>query len=109
MLTHRSRTILGDIPSDWDRELLAKLLVESKGGDWGDDEGEASAQVLRSTNFTDRGTLDFDDVAVRYFSTSKAESFQLREDDILLERSGGGPTQPVGRVGFITQDLPGYW
>jgi type I restriction enzyme S subunit len=29
-------------------------------------------------------------------------------DDLLLERSGGGPDQPVGRIGFIDRDLPGY-
>ena len=109
MLTHRKTTILGDVPHDWPRELLAKVLVETKGGDWGDDEGEASARVLRSTNFTNQGTLNFDDVAVRHFSSRKVATFALRENDILLERSGGGPTQPVGRVGLLTKDLEGYW
>ena len=66
-------------------------------------------RVLRSTNFTDRGTLDFSDVATRYFPSKKAEKFALKKQDLLLERSGGGPTQPVGRIGFITEDLDGYW
>ncbi len=109
MLTHRERTILGDIPSDWDRELLSNLVVETKGGDWGGDEGDESIRVLRSTNFTNRGELDFDGVAVRFFSKQKAQSFAVKRNDILLERSGGGPTQPVGRVGFINEDLAGYW
>lgn len=109
MLTHRTATILGDIPPDWERELLGDLLAEQKGGDWGDETGEVAIRVLRSTNFTDRGTLDFDDVAVRHFSTMKSQSIGLRRDDLLLERSGGGPTQPVGRVGFIDKDLPDHW
>ncbi len=109
MLTHREATILGNIPSDWDRELLGKLLVTHQGGDWGDDDGEVSARVLRSTNFTQRGTLNFDDVAVRWFTTAKAERFGLKRHDLLLERSGGGLNQPVGRIGFITEDLPGFW
>jgi type I restriction enzyme, S subunit len=39
----------------------------------------------------------------------KAVGFGLKEDDILLERSGGGPTQPVGRVGFIRTEMPLNW
>jgi len=109
MLTHRTETILGDIPGDWGRELLTNLLAEQKGGDWGDESGEVAVRVLRSTNFTDRGTIDFTDVATRYFPGSKAETMLLKGKDLLLERSGGGPTQPVGRVGFVTEDLPAHW
>ena len=109
MLTHHAATILGQIPDDWSRELLGNLLAEQKGGDWGDEAGDAAVQVLRSTNFTDRGNLDFHDVAVRRFSSAKAQAMRLRKHDLLLERSGGGPTQPVGRVGFIESDLPDHW
>ena len=109
MLSLRTATIIGDIPSDWSRVLLKTLLAEQQGGDWGDDSGEMPLRVLRSTNFTNRGKLDFSDVAVRYFSAGKAKCFSLKEKDLLLERSGGGPTQPVGRVGFVTSDLPEYW
>ncbi len=109
MLTHRATTILGDIPPDWERELLTDLLAEQQGGDWGDDAGQRAVHVLRSTNFTDRGILDFSDVETRYFSSTKAEKMGLKDKDLLLERSGGGPTQPVGRVGFISKGLPDYW
>lgn len=109
MLTHRTATLLGDIPQDWERELLSNLLKEHKGGDWGEDTGDILIHVLRSTNFTDRGILDFSDVATRYFNFDQAEKMRLKANDILLERSGGGPTQPVGRVGFIAEDLPGHW
>jgi type I restriction enzyme S subunit len=85
------------------------LLVEKPGGDWGDDAGEVAVRVLRSTNFTDHGALDFSDVATRYFPAKRVEKLALKKQDLLLERSGGGPTQPVGRVGFITEDLNGYW
>lgn len=109
MLTHRARTILGDIPPDWERELLEDLLLYDKGGDWGEDSGEVAIQVLRSTNFTDCGVLDFHDVAARYFPLTKSPGMGLKDKDLLLERSGGGPTQPVGRIGFITKDLPSFW
>jgi type I restriction enzyme, S subunit len=107
MLTHRHDTIIGDIPDDWKPKSLRSLLEKQFSGDWGSDEGEQAVLVLRSTNFTSSGALDFSDVATRYFNQDKAETFGLLKGDLLVERSGGGPDQPVGRIGFITEDIPG--
>lgn len=107
MLTHRYQTILGDIPADWQAKPLRTLITEQFAGDWGDDEGEQAVAVMRSTNFTNDGGLDFSDVATRYFPKNKAEQFGLKQGDLLVERSGGGPEQPVGRIGFIERDMPG--
>lgn len=107
MLTHRHDTIIGDIPEDWQLKPLRTLLEIQFSGDWGSDEGEQAISVLRSTNFTSSGALDFSDVAIRYFNQDKAETFGLQKGDLLVERSGGGPDQPVGRIGFVTDDLPG--
>lgn len=106
MLTHRAKTILGDVPQDWQAKSVKTLLIDQFSGDWGADEGEQAVKVLRSTNFTDSGSLDFTDVATRYFETDKSNCFGLQKGDLLVERSGGGPTQPVGRIGFITEDFP---
>ena len=46
MLTHRSRSILGDIPQDWQAKPLRKLLTEQFAGDWGSDEGEQAVAVI---------------------------------------------------------------
>lgn len=107
MLTHSFRTILGDIPADWDAKPLRMLITEHFAGDWGDDSGEHPVAVMRSTNFTNDGQLDLSDVANRYFPREKAEQFGLLKGDLLVERSGGGPDQPVGRIGFIERDMPG--
>ena len=107
MLTHRSRTILGDIPEDWDAKPLRTLISQQFAGDWGDDEGEQAVSVMRSTNLTNDGHIDLSDVATRYFSKEKATSFGLEAGDLLVERSGGGPDQPVGRIGFVECDMPG--
>ena len=107
MLTHRFRTILGGIPENWDARALRELITEQFAGDWGSDEGEQAVSVMRSTNFTNDGQLDMSDVATRYFSNHKAEKFILAKGDLLVERSGGGPEQPVGRIGFIEDDMTG--
>lgn len=109
MITHEFTTIIGDIPEGWRSVELRRLLLSQSAGDWGDEDGDVAVKILRSTNFTDAGHLDFSDVAVRYFSERSLEKFGLKKGDILLERSGGGPDQPVGRVGFISNDLGWFW
>jgi type I restriction enzyme S subunit len=110
MLTHPYRTILGDVPNDWDRVLLKDCLdlPNSGAGDWGEDTGEQSLKVLRSTNITNDGQLSLEDVETRYFSKAKADQLSLAKHDLLVERSGGGPEQPVGRVVLLRSDLEGY-
>lgn len=107
MLSSRYDTIIGDIPNDWQVKHLRDLLTKSYSGEWGFDEGEQAVSILRSTNFTKSGTLNYCNVATRYFKKEKAATFGLYKGDLLIERSGGGPEQPVGRVGFIRNNIGG--
>jgi type I restriction enzyme S subunit len=54
--------------------------------------------VIRNTNFTKEGTLDDSDIAYLDVEAKKLEKRRLKFGDIILEKSGGGPKQPVGRV-----------
>ncbi len=109
MITHPFKTILGNIPDGWEAVQLRRLLSSHTSGEWGAEDGDVGVKIIRSTNFTDAGHLDLSDVAVRYFSERNVERFGLAAGDILLERSGGGPDQPVGRVGFVESDLGWFW
>lgn len=60
------------------------------------------AKVLRGTNFGGDGLLDFDDVVDLEVEERLFADRQLVEGDIIVERSGGGPKQPVGRVAIFT-------
>jgi type I restriction enzyme S subunit len=106
MIQHKHSTILGDVPDDWASRSLRTLLDAELSGDWGEDEGEVTLAVLRSTNFTDSGNLKLHDIAKRGFTRSKADQIQVLPNDILVERSGGGPNQPVGRVAMIREEMP---
>jgi len=108
MLTLKEDTMLGDIPDGWDAKPLNSLLSANYPGDWGEERGPEMIGVLRSTNLTNDGGLDLRDVALRALAPTKAERLVPRKHDILLERSGGGPGQPVGRVGFVAADMPGH-
>jgi type I restriction enzyme S subunit len=108
MLTLREDTMLGDVPEDWDVKPLHRLLTANFPGDWGEERGPDMTPVLRSTNLTNDGHLDLNDVALRALPLRKVALLAPRRNDILLERSGGGPGQPVGRVGFVEAEMPGH-
>ena len=108
MLTLKQTTMLGEIPHDWNYASLRQLLTGHFPGDWGDERGTNMVRVLRSTNLTNGGRLNLHDVAVRSLDPTTSALLAPKANDILLERSGGGPDQPVGRVGFIETDMPGH-
>ena len=108
MLTLKEDTMLGSVPRNWDVKPLRGLLSAHYPGDWGEERGPEMTRVLRSTNLTNSGRLNLDDVAIRALLPEKAALLAPRRHDILLERSGGGPGQPVGRVGFISADMQGH-
>jgi len=89
------------IPSDWTAIRLDNL-ADFENGLWvGKKTPLKLAKVLRNTNFNNDGTLDLSDVAHLEVQGNHFEKRQLRYGDIILERSGGGPTQPVGRVVYF--------
>lgn len=58
--------------------------------------------VLRNTNFSKKnGKLDYTNVAELEVEDSQFQKRQLKYGDIILEKSGGGPKQPVGRVALF--------
>lgn len=54
--------------------------------------------VIRNTNFSIDGQLNFADIAYLDVEESLFKKKKLIYGDIILEKSGGGPKQPVGRV-----------
>ena len=68
------------------------------------------AKVLRATNFGGDGLLDFDDVVGLEVEARHFGERELIRGDIVVERSGGGPKQPVGRVAlFVPPDDSPYF
>ena len=61
--------------------------------------------VIRNTNFRKDGSLDDSEIAYLDVEAKKFDKRRLQFGDIILEKSGGGPKQPVGRVAlFDKQD-----
>lgn len=87
---------------------IGHLLSHTIGGLWGEERGqdEVDVEVVRSTNYDNDGLLHLEDAAHRSISKKQLATRALERDDILLEKSGGGPKQPVGRVVRVRDDLP---
>ena len=76
-------------------------------GEWGNEcsENEIGTKVLRTTNFTPEGIINYDDVVIRSINETKVEKKRLRYGDIILEKSGGTEKTPVGRVVFCDESI----
>ena len=75
-------------------------------GEWGTEITENSqniVSVIRTTNFLNNGKIDIQnkELIKREIDKKKIEQKQLKRGDIIIEKSGGSPNQPVGRVVFF--------
>jgi type I restriction enzyme S subunit len=78
---------------------LDSLIEKPISGEWGTGDGDIN--VIRSANFTNHGRINFDKIVARNIPDDKVRTKKLQEEDIIIEKSGGSPTQPVGRVVFF--------
>ncbi|GGD39038.1 restriction endonuclease subunit S [Sinisalibacter lacisalsi] len=94
----------GILVDGWKMKPLSEIATFSNGL-WKGKKGPfTTAKVLRNTNFRPHGVLSLDDVAEIEVETKHLQKRRLQRGDIILERSGGGPKQPVGRVVLFNVD-----
>jgi len=94
-----------ELPVGWTSRPLAGLLEMSIGGIWGSPPGdlEVDVSVVRVTELRAHGVVDPATAVCRSVTRKQLQSRALRVGDLILEKSGGGPTTPVGRVGYISE------
>jgi type I restriction enzyme, S subunit len=84
---------------------IKDLISEKISGEWGiEPASDKCVKIIRTTNFTNTGKINFSNIVEREISDSKIDQKKLRNGDIIIEKSGGSPTQPVGRVVFFDSD-----
>lgn len=91
---------------------MAKLIDitgKALSGEWGtDDETGDGIPVLRTTNFTNEGVVDYNNVVTRTITKKDIDEKFLRKGDIIIEKSGGSDKFPVGRVIYFDGDENTY-
>jgi type I restriction enzyme S subunit len=108
---------MSDLPKGWVETELESIVSFCIGGDWGkdlefDDENFDSVKVIRGTDYKNWSRFRAKNATQRKIKTTSLATRQLKLGDIVVEISGGGPTQPVGRTILIddktlgSSDLP---
>ena len=93
---------------------LKSLLLNSVAGDWGLDEEEevnpklfTKCLVIRATEFDNNYNLNIENSRAKFrlISNTKLKKLDIKPLDFLLEKSGGSPDQPVGRISILENEL----
>ena len=81
---------------------LIDITGKALSGEWGvDDDTGNGTPVIRTTNFTYTGKIDYTNVITRAINKKNIAKKFLCKGDIIIEKSGGSDKFPVGRVVFF--------
>lgn len=97
---------------EWNNILLKNLIYKPISGEWGKEinkeKDENIVKVIRTANFTNDGTINYNDIVLRNIDKEKVDYKKLVYGDILVEKSGGTDKYPVGRVVFYDKNDETY-
>ncbi|MBK5261084.1 MAG: restriction endonuclease subunit S [Peptostreptococcaceae bacterium] len=93
----------------WERGTFSDVVVSTLGGDWGKDEeeGNYTEQVycIRGADIPEVKSGNMGKMPSRFILPKNLEAKRLMAGDVVIEISGGSPTQSTGRVASISQSL----
>ena len=97
-----------EIPEGWEIGTISEFIASSKGGDWGKEtiEGKYTMPVICVRGADINGLNGFGQIGApkRYILDKNKEKFLLPYD-LVIEISGGSPTQSTGRLLLITDEM----
>ncbi|KAA6302391.1 MAG: hypothetical protein EZS26_001504 [Candidatus Ordinivivax streblomastigis] len=101
-----------NLPEGWTVEKLGKIVNSTLGGDWGKDSIIANydQEVLcvRGTDIPIASNGQAGNMPIRFIIKKNLQNRQLNNFDIVIEISGGSPTQSTGRSLFVTEEYLKY-
>lgn len=100
---------MGPIPRGWEIKVLDDLTNFVLGGDWGKDDLQEDATepayCIRGADIPDLQHAGVGKMPIRYLKPSSLGKRSLCVGDIVIEISGGSPTQSTGRTVLVTSQL----
>ena len=88
---------------------LSEIIETFIPGDWGEEsfssESPNAVRCVRGADIVPIWNSDYDHIPVRYISNRSFANKQLKVGDIIIEKSGGSPTQSTGRTAFVSEEL----
>ena len=101
-----SEELKREIPEGWEVVLMADWIEKDKSGDWGKDslEGNYTEKVscIRGADINGLNGLGSLNPPTRYILEKNAHKI-LNSHDLVIEISGGSPTQSTARLAYITE------
>jgi len=100
--------------SAYPRRPLRDVITHRMAGDWGEDadwmdtaETHTKCLVIRGTEFDNEFNLRITNGREKYrkIPSAKLARMKIEAGDLLIEKSGGSPDQPVGRVAILNAEL----
>ncbi|MGT2907805.1 restriction endonuclease subunit S [Streptococcus dentiloxodontae] len=96
-------------PSDWREGTFSEIITSTLGGDWGKEKPIGNYQqivyCMRGADIPEVSLGNKGKMPIRYILPKNFTNKQLVSDDIVIEISGGSPTQSTGRCALMTQSL----
>ena len=100
---------LGEVPEHWDINRLKWSMTCCRNGIWGGEAQQDDGDIacVRVADF-DRENLrvELDEPTIRNVPKKNRDGRLLHQGNLLLEKSGGGETQPVGCVVLFDDPTP---
>jgi type I restriction enzyme, S subunit len=91
------------------RIKISDAITDKISGEWGDEVDDGfGIKVLRTTNFTNDGILNLENIVERKIKPELVAKKKLIAGDVIIEKSGGSPNQPVGRVVYFNEKGTDY-
>ena len=98
---------IGEVPEGWKITPLKKCFEKTFSGIWGTDAGvgEETVTCYRIADFNyAEGIVSTNKLTKRSYKCEELEDKLVRKGDLLLEKSGGGDLNPVGRAVLVNHD-----
>ena len=88
---------------------LGEIIDEYISGDWGCDVTSEEALngvfCIRGADMVPIADSDFTNIPLRYISNRSKNKRLLKAGDLVIEKSGGSPTQSTGRMAIVSEEL----
>jgi type I restriction enzyme S subunit len=98
-----------EVPRGWKLQVMNDAVELILGGDWGKDQESIEAPYpvlcIRGADIPDIQNGGMGRMPTRYLKTSSLTKRRLQPGDLVVEISGGSPTQSTGRPVLITEAL----
>ena len=100
---------LGPIPKGWEIANFNAFINEISNGDWGkasaSDKYEKKVYCMRGTDILEICEGRKGKMPIRYILEKNLNKIVLSSGDLVIEISGGSPTQSTGRATYVSQEI----